>query len=81
LSGAVLITVRAQAPQQAQIAFVSERDGNPEIYVMDSDGKNPRNLTNHPANDYIDDWFDPTVGRSVSPAGKQLTVWGEIKRK
>ena len=33
---------------QAQIAFVSERDGNPEIYVMDSNGKNQQNLTNNP---------------------------------
>ena len=37
---------------QAQIAFVSERDGNPEIYVMDSDGKNQRRLTNN----RHDDW-------------------------
>ena len=36
---------------QAQIAFVSERDWNKEIYVMDADGNNPRNLTNHLASD------------------------------
>ena len=49
LGGVVLlINVRAQAPEQAQIAFRSYRDGNSEIYVMDTDGGNQRNLTNNP---------------------------------
>ncbi|MFC1718160.1 hypothetical protein ACFL6S_31180 [Candidatus Poribacteria bacterium] len=40
LSGAVLlINAMAQAPQQAQIVFRSDRDGNDEVYVMDVDGK------------------------------------------
>ena len=38
---------------QARIAFVSDRDGNSEIYVMDADGGNPQRLTN---NDF-DDWY------------------------
>ena len=33
---------------QAQIAFTSERNGNKEIYVMDADGRNPRNVTKIP---------------------------------
>ena len=33
------INVRAQVPQQAQIVFHSNRDGNYEIYVMDADGE------------------------------------------
>ena len=32
----------------AQIAFVSDRDGNDEIYVMDTDGGNPRRVINKP---------------------------------
>jgi len=64
---------------QAQIAFVSDRDGNAEIYVMDADGKNPRNLTNHPAPDYQPDWFNP-LGYPVSPAGKLRAIWGRLKR-
>jgi Tol biopolymer transport system component len=51
-----LINVGAQAPQMAQIAFVSPRDGNSEIYVMDTDGKNQRNLTNNSAIDIIPSW-------------------------
>ena len=46
----------AQAPQQPQILFTSNRDGNYEIYVMDADGKNQRNLTNNPALDVASSW-------------------------
>ena len=48
---------------QAQIAFVSHRDGNPEIYVMDADGDNQRRLTNHPDGDWMPSW---------SPDGKRI---------
>ena len=48
---------------QAQIAFVSERDGNPEIYVMNADGKNQRRLTNNRAEDWSPSW---------SPDGKRI---------
>ena len=59
----LLIGVWAQVPQQSQIAFHSDRDGNYEVYVMDANGGNPRNLTNHPASDYNPAW---------SPDGKKL---------
>ena len=51
------------AVPQAQIVFSSHRDGNWEIYVMDTDGKNQRRLTN---NDF-DEW-EP----SWSPDGKHI---------
>ena len=42
-----LTPLMADAAPQAQIAFSSHRDGNWEIYVMDTDGKNLRRLTNN----------------------------------
>ena len=40
----------------AQIAFVSNRSGNWDIYVMDIDGQNPRNLTKNRHNDWHPSW-------------------------
>ena len=34
---------------ETQIAFSSDRDGNLEIYTIDTDGANLVRLTNHPA--------------------------------
>ena len=48
---------------QSQVAFVSHRDGNPEIYVMDANGKNQLNLTKRPRNDTSPSW---------SPDGKHI---------
>ena len=41
---------------QAQIAFSSDRDGDNEIYVMDTDGGNLRRLTKSPAGDHSPSW-------------------------
>ena len=52
----------------SKIAFRSFRGSNPnnpnhEIYVMNADGSNQRNVTNHPAEDVLPDW---------SPDGKKI---------
>jgi len=39
-----------------KIAFASNRDGNEEIYVMNADGSNQRNLTNNAARDQAFSW-------------------------
>jgi dipeptidyl aminopeptidase/acylaminoacyl peptidase len=39
------------------IAFMSTRDGNPEIYVMNADGTGQVNLTNNPAYDVGPSWL------------------------
>ncbi len=39
-----------------KIVFVSYRDGNTEIYIMNSDGSNQQNLTNNPARDGYPTW-------------------------
>jgi TolB protein len=45
------------------IAFTSTRDGNSEIYMMNADGSDQRNLTQHPAWDSDPAW---------SPDGQRL---------
>ena len=54
----VLTSLLVAVDAQARIAFESDRDGHIidnlfayEIYVMDADGGNQRNLTNNPADD------------------------------
>ena len=69
----VLTLLMVNVDAQAQIAFQSDRDGHlrkdipgilaPEIYVMDADGSNQRNLTNNPSGDYAPSW---------SPDGKRI---------
>ena len=59
----VLTPLMVAVEAQAQIAFSSDRDGDQEIYMMDTDGGNPRRLTNHPANDSSPSW---------SPDGKRI---------
>ena len=49
-----------------------------EIYVMDADGGNPQNLTNHTRNDVSPAWFVPAF--AVAPAGKKFTIWGQLKQ-
>ena len=66
LFGLILTIPSSQA--YAQIAFMSERDGNKEIYVMGTDGQSPRNITRHPA----DDWTP-----ALSPNGKRLAFMSD----
>ena len=42
---------------------MSNRDGNPEIYVVNRDGSGMRRLTNHPENDVTPTW---------APSGNQI---------
>jgi TolB protein len=51
------------SPDGSRIAFTTNRDGNPEIYVMNRDGSGLRRMTNHPAIDVSPTW---------SPSGNQL---------
>ena len=57
----------AWSPDGTQIAFVSQRGGNEEIYVMNAaDGSNPTNLTNHASNEFQPAW---------SPDGTQIAFY------
>lgn len=52
------------SPDGSKIAFVSDRDGDQEIYVMAFDGGSPQRLTVNESRDYSPNW---------SPDGSQLT--------
>ena len=41
----------------SKIAFTSYRDGNPEIYIMNIDGSNKKNLTNNEHSDFYPCFF------------------------
>ena len=56
LAGGEMWLRNAPAFNSGRIVFTSGRDGNNEIYVMDADGGNQENLTNHPAYDAQPDW-------------------------
>src|SRR4029453_2964358 len=49
VNGSYIATPTPTPTPNGKIAFVSYRDGNPEIYVMNADGSNQINLHNHPA--------------------------------
>lgn len=51
------------SPDGSKLAFTTNRDGNPEIYVMNRDGSGVRRMTNHPGIDVTPTW---------SPNGTQL---------
>ena len=55
--------VFAKAPTTPKILFTSRRDGNYEIYMMNPDGSEQVNLTQHPAIDLQAAW---------SPTGEQI---------
>ena len=55
--------VLAKVPETAKVVFTSRRDGNSEIYSMNPDGSDQKNLTQHRANDDSPVW---------SPTGRQI---------
>ena len=55
--------VFAKAPTTPKILFTSARDGNREVYMMNPDGSEPVNLTQHPSGDMNAVW---------SPTGEQI---------
>jgi Tol biopolymer transport system component len=46
----------AWSPDGSKIAFVSDRDGNKEIYVMDANGSDQQRLTYNSSDDIEPDW-------------------------
>lgn len=65
---AVVAVGCADSASTGKIVFESDRDGNSEVYVMDEDGSNLKNLTNHSAYDGVPAW---------SPDGNQIIFTSE----
>jgi Tol biopolymer transport system component len=63
LGVAAFPALAAKRVLNGKIAFVSDRDGNSEIYVMDPDGSDVTRLTNDPAGDLAPAW---------SPDGRRI---------
>lgn len=64
------------SPDGALIAYLSDRDGNVEIYVVNADGSNPRRLTSTPATEGSPSWTPD--GRQIvyaSNASGNFQVW------
>ena len=57
------MAVNGYTAARTKIVFTSTRGGNPDIYVMDADGRNPRRVTTHDEDD-----GDPTW----SPDGRKI---------
>jgi serine/threonine-protein kinase len=69
-------TAPAFSPNGQQIAFMSRRDGNWNIYVVNSDGTGLRQLTEDPAQDGLPAWSpDGRAIAFVSNRGGPWAVW------
>ena len=64
----------AWSPDGRKIAFVSKRDGNSEVYVMNANGKGQRNLTRNPAFDADPAWSPD--GRKIAFASNRDGNYG-----
>ena len=72
------------SPVTDKIVFMSNRDGNWEIYIMDVDGSNPTNLTNTPMETEMNPHFSPDGSTilfqskgslyTMSPDGSERTL-------
>ncbi len=72
----------AYSPDGTRIAFASTRDGDYNIYLMETNGMNAVKLTKTPpgVDNISPSWLFATGAFAVSPNGRLPTSWGELKR-
>jgi TolB protein len=69
-------TAPALSPDGRQVAFMSRREGNWEIYIINADGSDLQRLTNDPADDGLPTWSpDGNAIAFVSNRGGPWAVW------
>lgn len=68
------LTAPAVSPSGEQIAFMSQRDGNWELYVVDRNGENLRRLTDRPSHDGLPAWSPD--GQTLAFVSDQNDGWG-----
>ncbi len=59
------------SPDGKKLAFMSSRDGNPEVYIMNADGSSQAALTSTPAIDARPSWGRKT-GKIVFTSGRDF---------
>ncbi len=72
----------AYSPDGTKIAYVSHRNGDSHIYLMDTNGSNPVKLTRTPrgVDNISPSWLFAASAFAVNPSGKLPTSWGVLKR-
>lgn len=66
------------SPDGSQIAFISERSGSKQVYVMPVEGGPPEQLTHHTAGFTLHGWY--ADGRSLLVSGQRDHFWRDAER-
>lgn len=66
------------SPDGKEIAFISDRDGSPQVYVVPVAGGTPRQITFHTAGHTLEEWLPD--GKSLLVSGQRDHFWRHAER-